>query len=164
MSKLVIGIVVVAVIVGIFMFSSRDEPALAPRIIKPTNSTNTTFLPDLIISNLTYTYVANGTVTYNSTNFTSYRVFVSATIRNSGNAVAGASSTRMMFSGVNWPNAISTQSFSTSALSAGQSTVVSGTLTGLSGLNRLQADADSGSVIVESNEANNMRVVNATLP
>ena len=28
-----IGIVVVAVIVGIFMFSSRDEPALAPRNI-----------------------------------------------------------------------------------------------------------------------------------
>ena len=26
-----IGIVVVAVIVGIFMFSSRDEPALAPK-------------------------------------------------------------------------------------------------------------------------------------
>ena len=129
------------------------------------NSTNSTLRPDLIVSNLMYTYVANGTISLNNTNFTSYRVFVNATIRNSGNAVAGASSTRMMLSQIiNGASRISTQSFSTPALSVGQSTIVSGILSGLSGFSNLQADADSANVIVESNEANNVMVVNATLP
>lgn len=129
-----------------------------------TNRTNATLRADLIVSNLVYAYVSNGTVTYNGTNLTSYRVFVNATIRNVGNVTAVASSTRMMLSKVGEPPRISTQSVSTPTLGVGQSTVVSGILTGLKGLNLLQADADSSNVIVESNEANNVRVVNVTLP
>jgi hypothetical protein len=170
MNKWLMVILVVIVVIGLFMFFSNINPALAPAkninsTNKNINSTNVTLAPDLIVSDITYNYVKNGTIRINNTKFTSYRVFVNATVRNIGNDVAGASMTRMMLSqsinGFSW---ISTQSFGTSALGVGQRTMVFGMLNGLSGPNLIQADADSGNVIIESNENNNAKVINATLP
>jgi len=204
MSKLVIGIVIIAVVLGLVMFVTRDSPDLAPKnSVKnidaldegisaeslgkssggitsglTTNGTNSSVnatsvptnssalaLPDLIVSNLTYNYITNGTVIVNNTNLTNYMVSVSATIRNIGNGNAGASSTYIILSQIiNGSARISTQGLSTPALSTGQSVGVSGALTGLTGMNLLQATADTANIIVESNEANNVRVINATLP
>lgn len=140
------------------------------------NSTNNTLRPDLIISNLTYTYVVNGSITINtnttnSTNGTStngttilrtYRVFVNATVRNSGNAVAGASTTLLMVN----TNVlgISSVNVATPSLGVGQSTSVSGVLAGVTGIDVIQAGADYLSVVAESNEYNNGRMISATLP
>lgn len=127
------------------------------------NSTNLS-LPDLRISSWTYSFAAINTTNIN--NVTNYTVFVNATVINSGNAIAGASTTRIGFRMLTGPfaSAYTYQSVATIALNPGQSKVVSSVFNGYSGQFELNATVDSLSVINESNEFNNAGIIANYLP
>ena len=130
------------------------------------NSTNLS-LPDLRISSLTYSFaVINTTNSNNNTTNSNYTVFVNATVINSGNAIAGASTTRIGFRMLTGPfaSAYTYQSVATIALNPGQSTVVSSVFNGYSGQFELNATVDSLSVVNESNEFNNAGIIANYLP
>ena len=126
------------------------------------NSTNLS-LPDLRISSLTYSFAVINITNSSNVNYT---VFVNATVINSGNAIAGASTTRIGFRMLTGPfaSAYTYQSVATIALNPGQSKVVSSVFNGYSGQFELNATVDSLSVVNESNEFNNAGIIANYLP
>jgi len=94
--------------------------------------------PDLQVTALTATKSAD-------------KFVYAATVSNTGNDAAGASTTQLKLDGVQ------ICALSTAGLTAGGSTTVSCTGKPRSGTHTLVATADSANVVAESNEANNTR-------
>ncbi|MEK6847393.1 MAG: CARDB domain-containing protein [Nanoarchaeota archaeon] len=124
-----------------------------------TNSTNLT-LPNLIVVNISRLSYNSTNVTINGTNVTAYTVNVTTRVRNIGNALAGASVTRVIIPG--WP----TQQLVTSAIPMGVTVPVSSYYTSVPGgtVWTVTSTADSLNQVTESNENDNSLTVTLTIP
>ena len=122
---------------------------------------NTTLLADLIISPFNYTAsvignstnsTGNGTVTF------TYNVSLRATVRNVGNAAAGASTTRLIVTGG------AQQLVATPTIPVGGGVLVARSYILTSGTKLAISNADWFNVVPESNNNNNAASITFTLP
>jgi len=127
-----------------------------------TNSTgNNTLLADLIISPFNYTALVIGNATNstgNTTTIFTYNVTLLSTVRNIGNAAAGASTTRFTVTGG------AQQLAATPAIPAGGNVLVIRNYVLTSGAKTATSNADWLNVVPESNNNNNAASITFTLP
>ena len=122
---------------------------------------NTTLLADLIISPFNYTALVIGNATNstgNTTTIFTYNVTLLSTVRNIGNAAAGASTTRFTVTGG------AQQLVATPAIPIGGNALVTGNYVLTSGTKTATSNADWLNAVPESNNNNNAASITFTLP
>jgi hypothetical protein len=129
--------------------------------------TNVSNGPDLIINNIGFTFLQNGTIVQNGTNVSTYTVTALVDVKNAGNQVAGASLTRVGFRMISGPLATSSWAYldiPTPAMSRGAIWNVNTTFAGYDGNFQMESSADFYHAVIESEENNNYLAIGNSIP